>query len=366
VAGRDADYIVIDDLEERKTVATSDLRQKSREKHNEIMERKEEHTGVCTIESRQHIDDIPNHLQSQTGSESWRYISFPAHSDECALDPDVIDGHDGNGCVLFPEVRSYRWLMARKQEAEELGLMGRYELRYLQKAVAIEGLIFDLPRIKENALDRSRGLGLGGIVPSGTMIGGLDPAPRGNQAAFGWLWTPQTTYMIDLEVQRGGGALGALAVMRRWHVDYGLDTWVYEDNLGKQDFFTRPDFISLKAELNLTVLPHTTGRNKHDPELGISSMAPWYHTGRFNLPYGTAEARRKVNMLLRQLELWTTDGINKRGKSDIKMASWFPFPRMQKWSKEERPKRVVHVDDDMLGTSYPLLGGMSDLNEVPW
>ena len=357
VAGRDTDWIGIDDLEERKTVATSDLRQKSREKHAEIMERKEEHTGVATIASRQHLDDIPNHLMAETDPTlAWKTLVYPAHSDDCDLDPDLIDLH--TNCMLLPEVRSYKWLMQMQKESEDLGLPGRFPLRYLQKPVPVEGIVFDIPLIKEVCLDRSRGLGLPEGV-SGKLISGLDPAARGTQAAFCWMYTDETVFMVDLDTHKAGGFQGALDVMTKYEDSYGLKDWVYEDNSQQVEFFRDPRLITLKEKLDLNVMRHTTGQNKHDPELGLTAMAPWYHSGRINLPYGTAEARRKVNILLRQLELWTTDGFTKKGKSDVKMASWFPFPRMQRWHRNASEVELVLESSQ----SYP---GYGDMNEAPW
>ncbi len=357
VAGRDADWIGVDDLEELKTVGTSDMRKKSRMKHAEIMERKEDHTGVCTIASRQHPDDIPNHLIGMDGDEVWKTLVFPAHSDECDIDPDLEDEH--TTCMLMPEVRSYKWLMKMKREAESLGLPGRFPLRYLQKAVAIEGVIFDVPLIKEICLDRSRGLGVPEGI-TGRMIAGLDPAPRGTQASFGWLWTETTTYMIDLEEASAGGVMGAVDVMKRWLSAYDLTDWVHEDNSGQIDAWSHvPEYRALKYDSPVNIMIATTGANKHDPSFGISSMASWYHSGRINLPYGTPEARRKVNVLLRQLELWTSDGLTGKGKTDVKMAHWLPFPRMQRWQYDTDEVELELVSEQ----SYP---GIGRNNNAPW
>jgi hypothetical protein len=364
VAGRDADYIVIDDLEERKTVATPELRQKSREKHNEIMERKEEHTGVMTIESRQHIDDIPSHLKQAIGTEAWRSVSYPAHAEWCDLDPEKFAGHDANGCVLFPEVRPYRWLMARKQEAEELNLPGRYELRYLQKAVPTEGVVFNIPLIKEIALNRGRGIGTL-ETEGGRLIAGLDPGKVGHQKAVLWMWTPKRIYLIDIQTE-GSGLDGVVQVMTDWYHKYDLWDWVFEINSLQEEWLKADQIVNLKITLpGLNIMDHTTGKNKHDPVAGLTSMAAAYHAGRFDLPFGTPEAIRKVNLLLGELELWTSDGFAKRGRTDIKMASWFPWPRMQKWVKDEIKKVVVHSDGDMLATNYPS-SGLDNLTEVPW
>ncbi len=361
VAGRDADFIGIDDLEERKTVGTLDQRQKSKEKHAEIMERQENETGVVTIASRQHPDDIANTLMQQTQDAMWRVSEYPAHDEACTLDDDVVEGHDANGCVLMPSIRNYGWLLRMKRETDALGLPGRYELRYLQKSIPVDGMIFDIALIRERCLDRSRMIGeidLDNV--DYRLIAGMDPAPRGYQAAVLWAWTPEVTYLIDIETTRGKGQLGAIQLFEDWYLKYGLDHWVYEDNMAKQDFFTRPDLIKVKAKYDLTIESHTTGNNKKDPEMGISSMAPWYHGGRFILPYGNSESVLKTKMLLAQLQLWTTDGLVRGATvTDIKMASWFPFVRrLQKWDRSTRSTDLEMVSDQ----SYPGLDG----NQPEW
>ena len=359
VAGRDADYIGIDDLEERKTVATSDLRAKSRQKHSEIMERQELHTGVVTIASRQHTEDIPNHLMQEEGEDAWKILTYSAHDElGCVVvDPEDYEAHVD--CVLMPEIRPYRWLMARESESIALGLPGRFSLRYLQVPIPESGIVFDMKIIKEECLDRSRGLGMEAL-PAMRLIGGLDPAARGTQVAFLWGWDGTTLHMIDYTPQIGGSVMGAVEIMRDWAVRYDLRLWIHEDNSGQIDAWRHVQpYIDVIDKFDLIVKPHTTGMNKHDPESGISSMASWYHTGRISLPYGTGEARRKTHGLLRQLELWTSDGLSKRGKTDIKMAHWLPFPTVTKWSVSANE---VHLRESP-ESSYP---GVSSFSQAPW
>ena len=166
--------------------------------------------------------------------------------------------------------------------------------------------------------------------------------------------------MVDLEEAVGGSVLGAVDIMERWLSAYNLTDWIHEDNSGQIDAWKHvPSYRKLMMDSPVNIKPHTTGQNKHDPQFGISSMAAWYHSGRINLPYGTPEARRKVNILLRQLELWTTDGLTGKGKTDVKMASWLPFPRMQRWQYEADDVELVLVSDQ----SYP---GIGDSNSAPW
>jgi len=361
ILSRDADLLFVDDLEDFDTTREASQREYSRNKFAEIGTRKEERTAWINIGSRQHPDDIPHQLMKMAGTEqAWRIIENTAHA-ECQLDPDIIEGHDANGCVLFPKVRSYRWLMEKKAEMDALGIAGAYEMRYLNMPVPQSGIVFHLDQIREQALDRSRGIGVTGLG-SGRKIAGIDPASRGTQAAFAWNYMPGALSMIDLEVQEAGGFAGAHQIIRDWHGRYGIADWRYEDNSQQVEFFRDPRTVALQRELGIIIKPvNTQSGNKHDPELGVSATAPWYEDGTISLPYGTAEARKKVNMLLRQLELWTTDGV-RRGRSrktDIKMAMWFPFPDILRWAKEDH-KLLLHTSED---SSYP---GISSMNQVGW
>jgi len=365
ILSRDVDLLVTDDIEDFDTTRELSQRIYSRNKLAEVGTRKEELTAWLYISSRQHADDIPAHIMKLEGTDqAWRTIVNTAHSEECGLDPDE-DYERHVDCMLFPEVRTYRWLMEKKYEMEALGIPGAYEMRYLNQPIPEDGIVFDVPLIREKALDRSRDLGIEGLPP-GHLVAGLDPAARGTQAAFCWHYKYTEEFgpalsMVDLEVQHAGGFAGAHDIMRQWNADFGLTHWFYEENAQQVEFFEDPRTKELILELGLVVKPYSTGANKTDPEIGISSMAPWYHGGRINLPYGTATARKKVNMLLRQLELWTTDGISRgtKRKTDIKMASWFPFPTIIKFLKRDRSV-TTKAGPEM---SYP---GISSFQSAPW
>jgi hypothetical protein len=226
--------------------------------------------------------------------------------------------------------------------------------------VPLEGTVFDLALIKELCLDRSRGLGMGELPPM-RLIAGLDPAARGQQVGFLWGWDGTTLHMIDFERIKAGGVLGAVWLMEKWAIEFDLTDWIHEDNAGQVDAWKHVEsYKKVIAKYSLNVKSHTTGMNKHDPESGVSSMATWYHVGRISLPWGTPSARRKTKQLLSELELWSTDGMRKRGTSDIKMAHWFPFPRIQRWFADVKYQPKIERGDEQ---SYPELTGTSG---VPW
>ena len=360
ILNRDVDLLYVDDFEDFDTTRESGQREYSRNKFAEIGTRKEESTLWLWIGSRQHPSDVAFYLLKRQDDElAWRISTDTAHAD-CDLDPTVLSGHDTNGCMLFPAVRSYRWLMEKKQETDALGIPGAYEMRYLNRPVPTEGIVFRIAEIRDKALNRSRGLGIDELG-SGQLVAGLDPATRGTQAAFLWHYTTKSLSMVDLETQQAGGFEGAQYIMQNWYDRYDLQHWFYEDNSGQIEFFRDPRTKALQKNLGLVIKSHTTGRNKQDPGLGLTGMAPWYHDGTIDLPYGTAEAQAKVEELLRQLELWSTDGIvrNKRDKTDIKMAQWFPFPTILKWHNRDR-KPTLKV---LGASSYP---GYDTMESMPW
>lgn len=357
ILSRDCDILIVDDLEDFDSTREPGGREYGRNKFAEIGTRKEEKTMWVNICSRQHPEDLAHHLIDSASKQGWEVTIHAAHDEGCGHDPEVFEDH--RDCVLFPEVRSYRWLMEKKMEMDDLGIAGAYEMRYLNAPRPTAGLVFRVEVIRELCLDRSRDVGTKGI-PAGRMIAGLDPASRGTQAAYGWLWTPEMLYMIDLETQEAGGFEGALRVFGQWDDAYLLKDWKFEDNATQIEFFRDPRLRQMTYDRGISVKPYHTGKNKQDPELGLSSMAPMYHSGRINLPYGTPEARRKTNLLLRQLGNWTTEGLRRpTRKTDIKMASWFPFPTILKWQKETRALALELHEE----ASYP---GLNTLDDVGW
>ena len=362
---RDMDLIIIDDPEDFDSTMEAAQRKKARNKLGEIGTRKEEHTAQVFISSRQHPDDLGNHLLAMEGTPlSWSAIVDTAHSEDCTEDPDDWDAH--YDCLLFPAVRSYRWLMEKKLEMEMLGIPHAYSMRYLNRPIPEDGQVFDVDRIREVALNRDRALGLDGL-PLGHLVGGLDPSARGIQAAFLWHYRetgdakmPVKMSMVDLDATRSGGVAGAVKVILDWYELYGVMVWYYETDGLLAEFYKLVKTEVAKVNPNIVIKPHHTGNVKMDVEAGISAMAPVYHSGAVDLPYGSSEARSKVNMLLRQLELWTTDGVqSKRALTDIKMAQWFPFvAKIQRLMREARVLKTDYAAESSY-TDY-------DTTDAPW
>ena len=371
----DADFIVVDDPADPDKSETAGGRQKIEHSFKKkLITRKMDHTGLVMPSSRVHEDDLYSHY---VDSETWEVIVDRAHNQAvCHL--DLWAPHpDETSCVLFPEMNPLRYL---REQADSVG-EPLFEMMYLNQPRPSGSTIFDVGVIREKCFDYSRGLGLDGIKEGCRLVGGLDPAARGVQAAFAWavqlptaeqaeraerdpfrVAVEETFYMVDLETQQGGGIEGALKVMRDWHDRYDIRLWVIEDNAMQALYFDDPRIKMLAEELSLIIKPTSTGKNKHDRDYGVAGMAPLFHEGKMNLPYADAAAQRKVDAYLRQMVNFTGETGQSKQKSDILMSSWFPFANViRKWRREARTLRV-HESSSF---SYPGYGS-AQMTELPY
>lgn len=354
----DCDFIVVDDPEDPDEAQSPTTREKTKNWFRvKLGTRKMFHTGLVMIGSRVHVDDL---FSAYVDSNVWNVIVDKAHDTSiCGADLYAEDGHDG--CVLFPELNPIEYL----REQEELVTRPLFEMIYLNQPRPESQMIFNPDLIREQCLDRSRVIGVN-AMPEGTykLVAGLDPAARATQAAFLWAYgNDGNAYMVDLETQQAGGMEGAISVMHRWRELYGCDLWVVEDVGYQKTFFDHPGVRALKAQ-GMTVRPTHTGKNKHDAHFGVSAMAVRYHTGRMTLPYGDTASRKKVDMLIKELTMFTDDvTAQRRRKSDILMASWFPWSEViKRWESENRAKSV----DTSYAPSYPSITGFGTHGTSPW
>ena len=375
VLSLDADFIVVDDPADPDKSETAGGRQKiANSFKKKLITRKMDHTGLVMPSSRVHEDDL---YSLYVDSESWTVIVDRAHDQSiCHLDL-WADHDDVEACVLFPEMNPLRYL---REQADSVG-EELFDMMYLNQPRPSGSTIFDSGLTKEMCFDYSRTIGLKGIKEGYKLVAGLDPAARGVQAAFLWAVqlptseqremadrdpfrvTPtETYYMVDIETQKGGGIGGALKVMRSWHDLYDQRLWVIEDNAMQALYFDDPRLKMLRDELGLIIKPTSTGKNKHDADYGVAGMATLFHEGKINLPYGDAASQRKVDAYMRELVNFTGETGRSKHKSDILMASWFPFASViRKWRRNAKHHKVRETSP----VSYPDYD-ITDMRELPY
>ena len=332
ILSRDCDIIIADDIEDHGSTMQPASRENTRNWcTTTLSSRKEEHTAMVVIGSRQHYDDLYSHLLE---NESWKTIVEEAHDTACTL-PDW-DNDIHQDCMLWAKKRTYKWLMDRKRAAETTGGRAIFEMVYLNVAMPDGMSLFDAEEI-EACRDQKRDIG---HVPSGVrLIAGLDPSSTGYQAAFLWGYHQDSNklYMIDMENSLGGGIPQALDIIKRWFTKYNLSHWVIEENGFQKAIRQDKSIRDFAGKHGIFLEGHQTYNNKFDPVFGVTAMRPLFEEQLISLPYLGFEAQEKVNLYRSQLVYFSSAKNKSRTvgtKTDIVMASWFPMKSIRRMQKE--------------------------------
>jgi hypothetical protein len=333
ILSRDCDIIIADDIEDHSSTMQPASRENTRNWWTTTLSsRKEEHTAMVVIGSRQHYDDLYSHLLE---NESWKTIVEEAHDTACTL-PDW-DETEHNDCMLWKGKRTYKWLMDRKRAAETTGGRAIYEMVYLNVAMPDGLALFDRVEIEE-CRDQKRDIGH--IPPGIRLIAGLDPASTGYQAAFLWAYNMDANklYMVDMNNSLGGGIPQALEIIKEWWGKYNLSHWVIEENGFQKAIRQDKSIREFASSHGIFLEGHETYKNKFDPVYGVTAMRPMFQEKIISLPYLSFEAQEKVNLYTSQLVYFSSAKNKSKSvgtKTDIVMASWFPMRAIRRMQKEK-------------------------------
>lgn len=332
---RDADIMIVDDVEDHDSVVQPHARENTKKWfRTQVLSRREAHTAVFVIGSRQHADDLYSALLEDP---SFHSIVETAHDESICDSPEDAGDVAHQDCVLFPEKLPYSYLM------EQRSSMGKalFEMVYLNRPRA-EGLsIFDADEVRAC---RNPKRAIGDIPKHTRLVAGLDPASTGYQAAVLWAFDPETSvrYLVDLENEQGGGMQQAFETISDWFTRYGCRHWVIEENNFQRairNYDKVKDFASRNA---IKLDGHETMVNKWDRDMGVTTMAPLFEVDEtsqrrhIDLPWADAECERKVGQIIRQWLNFTeaTSGKRPAYKSDLVMAAWFPESVIRRWRRE--------------------------------
>lgn len=356
----DTDFIVTDDIEDHKSTLQDHLRGKTRTWFlTDVDSRKEEHTGWLNIGSRQHADDLHGHL---IDDPTWESIVDAAHEGTCELALSDYAAH--NDCMLFPELRSFKWLMTKRSSLEAQGMMGEFEMIYLNAPRPAGQIVF----VKEHvdaAKNLTRGLGLAKLPSDLQLVAGLDPAPVNYQAGFLWGVSieTQTAYMVDLDNRRGAGIDGFIDLGTIWWDMYGLTHWVVEST-GWMRGYREEERVRVWSNLHgLMIEGHDTHFNKRDSLYGVGAMAQWYGpdaTFKIDLPYGDEAAREKTDLYVRQMLGFSAESGKQKRPTDVLMASWFPTKVIRRMLVQRQTEMKVAYTPSHQNMQ------MTSLGSAPW
>ena len=368
ILSRDCDFIVLDDVEDDRTVKTPGERQHTREKFAITLDsRIEDHTAVLIIGSRQHPDDLYGYLIENS---AWHAIVNQAHDDACEINPHDLDAH--TTCMLWHERHPYSWWYSKWQSQKEMGLEHLFEMVW-QNRPRPSGLIvfrkealLDARNFKRNIGDTEWFGKLEKPILLHNQVAGMDPAAVGQQAYWIWIYDSvgHRAYMLDAAIDMGGGLDKYADYMKAWKKKYDLMWWVTERNNIQQVFTTDSKIREIQGELGIALDSMQTGSNKHDLEFGLPGMARWFEEGMIDLPYGDEASRQMTDIYIRQALGYEIDDAGKarnRGKSDLLMSAWFPFKELLQWSYSEL--------SDVQTTYEPAFAGYGSVSVgdgMPW
>ena len=356
ILSRDCDLIIADDIEDHSSTVQPSAREHTKNWWTTTLgSRKEEHTAIVVIGSRQHPEDL---YSSLLDNQAWENIVEEAHDSSCLIPAADVEEH--YDCMLWSGFRTYKWLESRRQDSMTTGGLQRFEMVYLNKAIAGGLQIFN-PESIEACKQYDTAIG---VVPNNAyLVAGLDPAATGYQAAVLWAVTfePFNMILIDIDNQHGGGIDQALRVIQEWKQKYDLYHWVIEEN-NFQKAIRQDTRIKEYCNMNGVILEgHETYKNKWDPQIGVTAMASLFEDNKIILPYGNPESQSKVDQYKKQLIYFASKGQKKnKTVSDIVMASWFPMKVIRRISKTSYASMEYDYEPSYYGFEE------TDMNEAPW
>lgn len=348
ILGSRATQVIGDDITDSK-VARSDVAsaEERRKLHEEALNRLEpyEPEGLVgraiMVGQRVDVDDIYGHLEAEVhrrgprkGQPLWHVTKQPAilrWPDEDPERPEPL--------VLWPE----KWTFDALMDAyERVGGHDVFETMYQQRPVADGGGLIDsawLPGCYDAARPAGQGVKADNPTLPTVRVASVDPSPTQQNAlvvADVLAWRGEYNCSI-IELKRWrGGFTDLKREIYRCIREYNIDYFILEESTFLKWFQEDPFFEAVKNRCRF--IPHNTGRNKGDAELGLHSLAGDFEFGRVRLPWGDESGRRMSEMLIEELAAYP------RGTYDLAMALWFI-----KWN-QRRLRPLGFLPDNFDGT----------------
>lgn len=357
------DLVVWDDLVDPKKLATAEAKEGLEDMWTDVGETRLEPGGLCVLQGQRiSSDDLYRYCLDMTApsdeedfdeDDNWNsaehmgdrlgkkyhHIKFKAHYD------DICDGTAHarkadpypHGCLLVPHRITWRKVRTWQENKAE-----RFQVLYQQEDIDPDEVLVPSAWVWGNDSfpgcidkDRSRleipdGINLSECLSVATA----DPSPTNYWSVQWWIYHPasEMRYLIDLLNKKMDAPdfldwstadhmfQGVMEDWQRASVILGapITTWIVEQNAA-QRFLLQYDHVKRWRALNsVDILPHTTSRNKSDPDYGLQAMRPHWRYGRVRLPGRepgkTACTLRLVDEITKYPHARTDDNV---------MAEWF-------------------------------------------
>lgn len=339
IVGQDFDLLILDDPQDRARCMSATQRQRDAEwLFTDFLSRKEDHTGVAFIMSRQHMNDLPG-LILEEHIDDWEVRVYQAHDPFCTIaENDVADHHD---CLLWPEKRTWKWLLHQKRANE-----AHFQRNYMNDPKTDATTYITVDEI-DKLKDHTRRVG---EIPSGSrMIAGIDPAEAKPVAAVLWGYDGIHRHIIDA-LEAKASVVGLRYILATWPGRYGVREFAFEKNMAGS-WLADAKVDELVRNQRLVIHQFYTSRiNKNSNAIGPVAMFQKMRTEPpgITVPWAQGEGHERIERLLRSWLKFDPGVANsKHADDDLTMASWFPQTIMDGW---ERPQSgVIQPDYEVIG-----------------
>jgi hypothetical protein len=329
ILGMEATVVIVDDVTDKEIADKEESRDKLKVwLQTDVLSRVETQTTQASgraviVGQRVSIHDIYGALAAQVyergphaGQQLWNVIKTPAilrWPDEDQENPDPI--------VLWPEKWTYDELMVTY---ERVGGHAVFSTMYQQEPTN-EGESVFRPEWWPACWDHNRAGGEGvrvgigrGAIPISRVLS-IDPSVRQFHGLIvaDVLYDKSRFVPVVIEAKRWRGTQRSIIEeISRALETYKPDYFVFEDVSFIQWLKEDPFYQEIQQQCR--VLPHQTGRNKGDMEMGVESLAREVEFGDIRLPYGDDWGREMSKALMEEANSFPY-GVT----TDILMALWF-------------------------------------------
>ena len=348
-------FVVWDDLVDPKRVRSQEARDQLKSDWDDLAETRLEQGGVLLLQGQRiGADDlyrycldksIPTLIDPETlveieSTPKYYHIKYKAHYDDRCTPENHIRGKAKpypEGCLLYPDQLDWRTLQGIKANNAN-----NFEVLYQQEDTDPGNVLVPKEWIYGSQTfpgcldaERDRLQIPMGLQPPLFSCMSVDPSPTQYWGITWWLYSPATElrYLVDLE-RRKMDAPDFLdyneltktysGLLEEWHETskkMGIPiSHVVVENNAAQRFLLQFRFVhNWTALRNCLIVPHTTHRNKSDPELGVQMLAPHYQHGRVRLPWKAhSEGRLKTMRFMEELTTYPDSRT-----TDLVMSHWF-------------------------------------------
>ena len=340
------DFVVWDDLVDRKNVKTEDSREGIREWWDSEAESRLEPGGLLILQGQRiAVNDLYRYcLDKKTLDEvpKYRHIVFKAHDEDLCTGDHTDSLPWPEGCLLDPYRIPWKMLetiqhtsprtyavMYQQQDGDTVG--GLVDPAWIMGGVDADG--YSSP----GCIDRERMIG---EVPAHLMNGNgwsfvtVDPSPTEFWGIIWWVYDPDsnTRYAIDIIKKRlnpeqflsldlttfeGSGLMVELTQMAN-EEGAPISHVIFEVNAAQRWFLSQRHVHKWMEMTGQSFVPHTTHLNKADPKFGLESIGDLFRQGFIRLPWGSPASRLKVSALVDEATRYPDHDT-----TDLIMSTWF-------------------------------------------